>query len=435
MATLAKQVEALVAARPPAPRPWLAALNERGAHHFAAGGLPHTRLEDWKYTSLADLPAPLRAAGAADAARLDAAAVADLPLAADTALRVVLVNGVVRADLSSLDALPTGLAVRPLATLAEAPALLDGPAAAVPLSALNAALLADGLLVEVAADADPGLPLHIVVVADDADGALLTSPRIAIRVGPHGRLRVIEEYLGHAASGGVVNTLCEVVLDAGAQLHHHRLQGQPAASHHLGRIDVEVGRDAGYHSDVVSFGAALGRLDLDVVLAGGGARCVLNGLFVADGSQHVDHHTRVEHRVGDTHSEETYRGILDGASRGVFNGKVIVARDAQHITARQASHNLLLSREAEIDTKPELEIYADDVSCAHGATVGELDAAALFYLRSRGIPAAAARALLTYAFARAAIEHVPLDSLRGLVERRFLGHTDYGEFLESLHRP
>jgi Fe-S cluster assembly protein SufD len=164
-----------------------------------------------------------------------------------------------------------------------------------------------------------------------------------------------------------------------------------------------------------------------VALTGERATCRLNGLFSGSGEQHIDHHTTVRHQVGDTHSEELYRGILDDKSRGVFNGKVIVEKDAQKITAKQASNNLLLSRTAEIDTKPELQIYADDVKCAHGATIGQLDSAALFYLRSRGISEQKARALLIFAFAEEIIKTIPVDNLRSNLERRFIGHNQMSE--------
>jgi len=200
-------------------------------------------------------------------------------------------------------------------------------------------------------------------------------------------------------------------------------------------VSAQLGAGSELYTDSVVFGGALTRVDIEVTLAARGARTRLNGLFAATGSQHMDHHTVIDHAVGDTHSEELYRGILDGRSRGVFNGKVIVRSKAQRITSRQASNNLLLSRQAEIDTKPEFEIYADDVSCAHGATVGQLDPAALFYLRSRGIAEAEARALLTYAFAEQVVDAIPLQSLRQAIEERFIGKRALSELTASLNPP
>ena len=403
-------------------------------------GLPTLADEHWKYTSLKRLgEATLRAASAADGEKISAGDVAALPLSASEALRVVLVNGRFRADLSSLAALPQGLRVHSIAALREQEperlaALIDADVAAgSTFHALNTALLDDGVLIEVAPNVVLREPVHLLMV--NAGAELLRGPRLLVRAARHSELRLIEEYLCVDDASGLTNSVCEINLEVGATLFHHRLVNESAHSSHIGRVAAELQTQANYVSDSLAFGGALTRVDIDVVLAGRGARCRLNGLFVADGEQHVDHHTRVEHRVGDTHSAELYRGILDGRSRGVFNGRVLVARDAQQISAQQTSNNLLLSRHAEIDTKPELEIYADDVSCSHGATVGELDAAALFYLRSRGVSAAAARALLTYAFAQKIVDEIPLPGVRRWIETRFLGHTDYSQLLNALENP
>jgi Fe-S cluster assembly protein SufD len=417
----------------PAVDGWLGEQRRAAADFVRRHGLPDVRQEAWKYTSLAPLKAiAYRATTADDAAPLDARSLAALPSACASRYRLVLVNGRYRADLSALDALPAGVRVQSLAVA------LAGDATAVPevfapaptpasaLATLNSALTADGALVEL----DPGCvldePLHLVHVVA-GDDALLCVPRVVVRLGHDARARIVEEYLGVDGNRNLTSVVTTLALAAGATLHHHRLQGEPDTTAHVGRVVARLQEHASLHSDAVAFGGALTRVDIEVELAARGARCVLNGLFAVGGNQHVDHHTVVDHQVGDTHSEERYHGILDDRSRGVFNGKVIVRPDAQGITARQASHNLLLSRGAEIDTKPELEIYADDVSCSHGATVGELDPAALFYLRSRGVPVAEARALLTYAFADKAIAAIPLDSLRQRIEQRFLGHHRLSE--------
>ena len=419
----------------------LGALRLAAAARVKAQGLPTLADEHWKYTNLSRLgEVALRNATAADGATLSAADVAALSLSTSSALRVVLVNGCFRADLSELNAAPPGLRIHSIADLlAEQPerlvSLLDADiAAGSTFQALNTALLVDGVLIEVDDNVTVQEPLHLVMLGTAPD--LLRGPRVLVRAGRHCELRLIEEYLSaEPASSGLTNSVCEVALGVGATLFHHRLANESALSTHIGRVAVTVEEHGNYVSDSLAFGGALTRVDIDVILAGRGARCRLNGLFVADGNQHVDHHTRVEHRVGDTHSAELYRGILDGRSRGVFDGKVLVARDAQQITAQQTSNNLLLSRQAEIDTKPELEIYADDVSCSHGATVGELDAAALFYLRARGVALDAARALLTYAFAQRIVDEIPLPGVRRWIETRFLGHTEYSQLLSALESP
>ena len=418
----------------------LSALRRAAALRVRDQGLPNITLEDWKYTSLTGLQqSAMRGATRADGLHISAADIAALALSTTSTLRVVLVNGCWRADLSRLDGLPAGVRVHSVAALAEhdperLASLLEADAeAGSTFQALNTALLGDGVVIEIDAGVQLREPLHLVMLGSGTE--LLRGPRVLVRAARDSDLRLIEEYLSLDATSGLTNSVCEVNLGSGATLYHHRLANESLDSAHIGRIAVHVADHGNYISDSLAFGGQLTRVDIDVALSGRGARCRLNGLFVAGGEQHIDHHTRVEHRVGDTHSSELYRGILDGRSRGVFNGKVLVARDAQQITAQQTSNNLLLSRLAEVDTKPELEIYADDVSCTHGATVGELDHAALFYLRSRGISAAAARALLTYAFAQKVVDDIPLPGVRRWIETRFLGHTDYSQLLTALDTP
>lgn len=418
----------------------LRALRRAAAARVHTQGLPTIALEDWKYTGLRALEqSTMRGATSTDGLSVSLADLSALDLSTTSAHRVVLVNGCFRADLSRLDSLPAGVRIHSLATLiASDPerlaALLETNAeAGSTFQALNTALLGDGVLIEIGADVHLREPVHLVMLSEGRE--LLRGPRVLVRAERCSELRLIEEYLSLDAASGLTNSVCEINLGSGASLFHHRLANESLDSAHIGRVAVSVAEHGNYVSDSLAFGGRLTRVDIDVALIGRGARCRLNGLFVADGEQHIDHHTRVEHRVGDTHSSELYRGILAGRSRGVFNGKVVVARDAQQITAQQTSNNLLLSRQAEIDTKPELEIYADDVSCTHGATVGDLDSAALFYLRSRGVSANAARALMTYAFAQKVVDEIPLPGVRRWIETRFLGHTDYSQLLSTLGKP
>ena len=412
------------------------------AAYVRAHGLPQPSDEAWKYTSLAALrDIAYRPATPRDAQAVSVEDFAALAQGVETPYRAVLVNGYFRADLSTLDRLPAGCTVRSLAAvLASAPdaqtiaGLVPDAASAPAFTALNTALLADGLVIELAPDAELGEPLHIVAVANSGT-PLLRTARIIVRAGAGARARIVEEYLGMAADSSLTNVVTDLLLDRDAVIHHHRLQNEPITTAHIGRVSAQLGAGSELYTDSVVFGGALTRVDIEVTLAARGARTRLNGLFAATGSQHMDHHTVIDHAVGDTHSEELYRGILDGRSRGVFNGKVIVRSKAQRITSRQASNNLLLSRQAEIDTKPEFEIYADDVSCAHGATVGQLDPAALFYLRSRGIAEAEARALLTYAFAEQVVDAIPLRSLRQAIEERFIGKRALSELTASLNPP
>jgi Fe-S cluster assembly protein SufD len=271
------------------------------------------------------------------------------------------------------------------------------------LPSLNAALLRDGLIVEVAAHAVVNEPIYIAV---GTGAGAQAHNRIVLRLRAGAQATVIEHHLG----SGVSNTVTDVVSETGSRLTYVKLQDEADAAMHLARQHLSL--DAGARADLlhIDLGARLARNDLQVALAGHGAEVSAHGLFFADGERHLDNHTRIDHRAPRTVSRELYRGIADGRGRGVFNGKVIVHAGAAGTDAQLRSQNLLLSQGAEIDTKPELEIYADEVKCSHGATTGQLDPMAVFYLRSRGIPADDARRMLIAAFAREIIGRLPVGS-------------------------
>lgn len=411
-------------------------------------GLPTIKNEHWKYTSIAALgKQSYRLSDAASASAVAAASLAALTPATSDDLCAVVVNGYLRDDLSNLGQLPDGIRVRSFSSVLaqaddQANALLEAlanepwddnkGAGSASFTALNTATLSDGVLIEADENSCCDRPIAIRIIGS-GEQAMMRAPRIIIQLGHAAKVRVIEEYLSTDGDLGLTNAVSTIELAEGAELYHHRLQAEAETSAHIGRLIARVGRNASFNSDSIAFGGALTRVDLDIALADRGARCRLLGLFTGHNQQHFDHHTTVDHQVGDTHSEELYRGILDHRSRGVFNGKVIVRPDAQKISAKQASNNLLLSGQAEIDTKPELEIYADDVTCAHGATVGQLDPLALFYLRSRGVSEADARALLIYAFASELVKAIPLASLRTAIETRFIGHTKMSEVIGGIN--
>lgn len=414
--------------------PSLQPLKNAAGKRVAEYGLPTAKNEAWKYTSLASLSKTgFSLAQKTDQAALDINTFECISRAPEFENRAVFVNGGFRADLSRLHLLPAGLKVCNtgcelganedvlVQTLGKETTRHDI------FTDLNTAFLKEVLLIEVAENATIDCPLHIIFVGSSNDPSLLRLPRVIVKGRPNSSLKIIEEYVSTQRDLGFTNGVTDVVLEGGSQIHHSRLQTESDEASHIGRLSVEVGKNSNFSSDSVVFGAELSRVDIDIVLADQGATCRLNGLFVGDGQQHIDHHTLVDHAVGNTHSEELYHGALDGYSHGVFNGKVIVRKDAQRISAKQTSKNLLLSGQSEIDTKPELEIYADDVTCAHGATVGELDQQALFYLRSRGIHEEDARALLTLAFAEKAIENIPYPAIRDWIESRFIEDYRYSK--------
>lgn len=384
-------------------------------------GIPDTRHEDWKYTDLTALtrqefqPAPTVA--------LDEST---LPLASLAAYRVVFVNGGHSARLSTAEALPAGATMRTLREIAtQDPAWIagqlgaQGTAVAKVFPALNAAGACDGLSLEIGPDVHLDRPLLVMFVGASAAAPTLSAPHLRVRAGARSSVSIVEVHVNQGEEASLANAYTRIETADGANVRHYRVVCDAAAATHVGQVQLLVGA----HSQVENFSLVLGgrltRVDIDCDLAAAGGSVLLNGVFLAGPGSHVDHHTRVDHRASHTTSDEVYRGIADGNGRGVFNGKIVVAPGVEKVVATQASHNLLLSSDAEIDTKPELEIYADDLRCSHGATVGQLDEDALFYLRARGVPEAEARALLLFGFVQNSLEAIPYPELQSLVAARF----------------
>ncbi|HWK74142.1 MAG TPA: Fe-S cluster assembly protein SufD [Povalibacter sp.] len=386
---------------------------------FAAVGFPTQRDEDWKYTNLRRLES--RSFAPAEAA----------PVAADESgwiagagVRMVLVNGHAMPGLSSASPLPPGVTVAAVGQwIANDPAAIaayieqHAPARPSVFEHLSTAFFEDGVIVDIAADTVFDEPIYIVHQWAGS-AAAMSHPRVIVRAGRNSRCTLIEHYLGSGDAESLTNTVVSLHLDAGAQVAHYRLQQESSRSFHVGTVRARLERDSRYTCHDIAFGASLARTGLTAKLEGPGAEAILRGLFVPSGSQHLDTYTLVEHVAPRTVSSEEYRGIADGRGRGVFRGKVIVSQDAQKIDSRQSSRNLLLSGTAEIDTRPELEIYADDVKCSHGATTGQLDTTSLFYLRSRGLSEQEARALLIRAFAESILTTIECTPVRNYLEQR-----------------
>jgi len=384
---------------------------QRALEALETDGLPSTRHEDWKYTDLADVAAIsdawLAAPKAATATAAGDAFIAELANATDVDW-LLLRNGDIEA----------------LCTTARAPAgvvtsrLSENPPPAAPanaLTALNTALIADGLVIQV--ESDLGRPLGLLFVDDADDGApALSQTRVDVRVAA-GRCADIVEY--HASFGDsphYSNAVLSLDLGENATARHMRVQNRGRQHSQTQRLDVALAAGARFRSAAFDLGGKMTRNDLAVDLAAKGASAEFDGLYLTGEGQHMDNHTRVDHRVGPATSRQAYRGILFGRARGVWNGKAVVHEGADGTDAEQANHNLLLSEHAEIDTKPELEIYAEDVRCSHGTTVGQLDEKALFYLRSRGLSADEARRLLVRAFAARILEALPFGALDSHLE-------------------
>ncbi len=295
-------------------------------------------------------------------------------------------------------------------------------------AALNTALLDDALVLDIEKGAILAEPIQLVFRSDGAAGPEAQYPRVLILAGERSQASVVQTYVGQGRY--FTNAVTEIELGEGALLEHFVLQRESTAACHVHTLAARQSRASHFTSHNLAFGGALARTDISVLLDAEGAECTLNGLFIGRGEQHLDNHTIVDHAKPRCVSRELYKGILDDAARGVFHGKVIVRQDAQKTDAVQTNKNLLLSRRALVNSTPALEILADDVKCKHGSTTGQLDAAALFYLRSRGIGEDAARAILTQAFAADIAERIKIPSLRAEVERE-LGERLSGSAIEG----
>lgn len=413
MSALAPYLEAYAAT--PKPQPWLRAMKDAALQRAESRGFPAARDEAWKYTSLTALEKrgfrPARSE-----VRMAAATFEKLLIPGLDCPRAVFVNGRFASDLSRLPKGVRMVASREAdeslrALMASSEAWQDDT-----FLNLNTALFQEALVMELEGKQDA--PLELIHMSLPETGSSSHHLRTLVRLGKHARAMLIERYVGIDGAKHLTNSAVQVNLDAGSHLKHVRLQEESPQGFHVGRVLVRQAADSRYISHNVQTGAAWSRLDIAVELTAAGAEAELDGLYAVGGRQHIDNHTRVDHLAAHTTSRELYRGILDGHGRAVFNGKVLVAKHALKIDASQANHNLLLSRGAEIDTKPELEIHADDVKCSHGASIGRLDEQQLFYLRSRGIDAESARALLIGAFAERLTAMLPVPALAAHARRR-----------------
>ncbi|AYH44641.1 Fe-S cluster assembly protein SufD [Azoarcus sp. DN11] len=404
----------LAARLPGATLPWLRRRRDEAIERLAARGLPTTRDEEWKYTSVAAIAR--RAFGVeSETVAPDAVRAVVQRHAIGGTRRLVFVDGRLVAGLSDPGRLPAGARVGSLAAIvAEGGGdaeewFADGSEGADGFRLVNDALWCDGAWIDLAPGVELDTPVHLLFVTTRSDLAVF--PRNLIRVGAGARATVIEHHVGPDGAGYLSDTVTRIVLGRGARIAHTKLQQEGRKGFHVADVAAEQGQDSAFVSHAFAFGGQLARAAIATRLAAEGCEARLSGLYVGSARQHIDHHTCIDHASPHGTSRELYKGVLDGAARAVFNGRVIVRPDAQRTDALQSNRNLLLSEEAEVDTKPQLEIWADDVKCAHGATVGQLDADQLHYLRARGIGESDARALLIRAFAAdalAGIEHGPL---------------------------
>jgi Fe-S cluster assembly protein SufD len=413
---------------------WARSLRLSAITRFEELGFPSTRNEDWHFTSVAPIAERDFAPLTSGTSRVSPEQLAPFTFGASGWHTLVFVNGRYDASLSSVAGLPDGVSVLPLArAYDELPLLLEqhvGRIASIDahtFTALNTAFINDGAVVHVGKDVEVARPIHLLFVSDEKAVDGVAQPRNLIVLDRFAKATVIESYVTVARGAGpyFTNTVTEATIGDGATLTHLKLQRESAQAYHVGTLDVRQARDSHLVSFSFAIGASLSRTNVYTELRGEGCGATLNGLYLGDDRQHIDHQTRIEHVAPNCYSRELYKGILDGASHGVFNGKVYVHPAAQKTDGKQTNNTLLLSEKAQIDTKPQLEIFADDVKCTHGATVGRLDETSLFYMKSRGINARTARELLTYAFAADVLETIELaevrEGLEAAVLRRYAG--------------
>ncbi|MBX7133097.1 MAG: Fe-S cluster assembly protein SufD [Fimbriimonadaceae bacterium] len=395
---------------------WLSELRSKGLAAWDRQGIPTTKHEEWKYTSLRELsehhflPAEPAALTSGDLSTF---------AYAEDAIRIAVINGRLDHTISSKLNDVEGLTVEEVCLNSDKPTLLGEIADvdANPFAALNAALVEHVIVIRVAKSAVIERPIEIMAVMTAGSDAVAAFPRFVLIAEESSQATVVETY----GSIGVGATFQSVVLEAdiakNAVIEHIRVQRESLDANHISLTQVRQERDSTYRHFSVTFGGKLTRNDTNVFLNGSNLHCRLDGVYVQNGTQVCDNHTRLDHAYPHCDSFEVYKGVLSDHARGVFNGKIYVHQDAQKTDAKQTNQVILLSPTASIDTKPQLEIYADDVKCTHGATVGQLRDEALFYLRSRGIPLAEARALLVYAFAAEVLEKIECEPVRVTLER------------------
>lgn len=399
---------------------WLARMRAGAFERFEELGFPTTNEEDWKYTSVAPLArGSFRPTSGVANDSLDADAVEPFIYAESRKSCLVFVNGAFRQDLSSLEAIQAGI-------VSDLAASLEGERGEIvqkylgsladksdeSFASLNTAFMRGGALIHLPAGVNVEAPVQLLFLSTSSEAESSSFPRILVVAERDSRLDIIESYGATGEAGYFTNAVVEIFVGEGARVTHCKVQDESERAFHVATTHVEVGRSGAYETTTVTLGAQLSRHGIEVLLASEGAECRVDGLYIVGTGQHADTHSLIDHRKPHCTSRQNYKGILDGKSRAVFNGRVFVHDGAYQTDAEQSNKNLLLSTDARIDTKPQLEIYNDDVKCAHGATVGQLEEEELFYLRSRGLHTDLARNLLTYGFAEEIVEKIKFDSIR-----------------------
>ncbi|MBI3373331.1 MAG: Fe-S cluster assembly protein SufD [Betaproteobacteria bacterium] len=412
-------------ALPASPLAWLNRLRANAVERVGALTVPSARDEDWRFTDISPLT-KMPFQPVTRAAKLEAAAIERFTLP-EAGARLAFVDGVFAPELSYNR---TAVTVANLATGAGRHAALLEPHlgrhagfADNVFAALNTAFLHDGALIVVPRDVAVAGPLHLLFIATQPEAA--SYPRCLVAAQAGSAVTVIEDFVALQEAAYFTNAVSEIVLSDNASVSHVRVQRDSGAAFHIANCAVSLAHASRYRSVSVALGGRISRYNLNVLQAAEGAQCAIDGLALITGRQLADSHTCIDHAWPNGVSRQLHKCIVDGSAHAVFNGKILVRPGAQRTDSSQSSRNLLLTGKARVDTKPQLEIFADDVKCAHGATVGQLDAEEVFYLRSRGLSDAAARNLLTYAFGAEIIDRIPVASLKQRLESIVLAQTNH----------
>lgn len=415
---------------------WFGRLRESAMDRFEQLGFPSVKEEEWKYTNVAPISKlnfkPALRSIDADALATSAE-LARFGYIEAQASQLIFRNGVLLNDLSSLASLPGGVVAIDLAEavadvkygeLIREHLARSADYNANAFTALNTAFVSSGAFILVRKGTELRPPLHLNFITDPSDPDSANFPRVLIIAEENTRATVIESYASISDASYFTNAVVEIVLKDGARLEHYKVQRESLDAYHIATTSADLGPNSSYDSTTINFGAQLSRHDIHVKMANEGAECWVDGLYVVSSDQHTDTHSVIDHQQPHCTSHQLYKGILDGKSRAVFNGKIFVRHGAQKTDAMQTNKNLLLSNEARVDTKPQLEILADDVKCAHGAAVGQIEEDALFYLETRGIHPELAKNLLTYGFAEEVIGKIKVDSIRAQLDEAVLNRIN-----------
>ncbi|MBI1368708.1 MAG: Fe-S cluster assembly protein SufD [Planctomycetes bacterium] len=412
----------------------------RAFARFAEMGFPTTKMEEWRFTNVQPIAKTAFQLAENTGSEVTADTLASLAFGGVSSARIVFVDGRYRPDLSILRSLPKGVAVTGLA------AALTGEHAdlvrehlgryadesADAFTALNTAFVEDGAFIHIGRNLKIDAPIHMLFFATDADRPLASHPRNLI-IAEHGsHATVIENYVSHSQNVYFSNAVTEACVGPNAELHHYLLERESEASFNIATLRADQDRDSRFESHSVLLGGAIARNNIHLELVGENAYAMINGLYLPHRDQHMDNHMRVVHAAPNCGSRQFYRGILDDHAKAVFSGRIVVNEGAQKTDAVQHNSNLLLSNDAQIDTKPQLEIYADDVKCTHGATTGQIDEDALFYLQARGLSEEAARGMLIYAFAHESIDRMDIEAIRRPLEKLLVTRLPQMSLMDNL---